>query len=222
MDKEIFVQNVKRYCSLRGVKPTVACRESGAGRSLLTNLEQNGSLPSVEKVQKLAAYLGVTTSELLGEEKEPAPEDGVGLSERHQQLIQLFDAASPDLQAAALAVLRSADEQVKGPDPWQVIVEPVQVQRLKNVPVKGPGTRPVRVDTKTLRSGHFEWKAQTLETGQGEDLTPGQVRWHIAEERIKRSETIPSKMRKERLKEITEILEAVQRTKGTGSGQGHK
>lgn len=73
MEKEIFVQNVKKYCSLRGVKPTVACRESGAGRSLLTNLEQNGSLPSVEKVQMLAAYLGVTTSELLGEEKEPVP-----------------------------------------------------------------------------------------------------------------------------------------------------
>lgn len=68
MDKQVFVQNVKMYCQLRGIKPTVACRESGAGRSLLTNLEQNGSLPSVEKVQLLAQYLGVTTSELLGEE----------------------------------------------------------------------------------------------------------------------------------------------------------
>ena len=61
------MQNIKIYCQLRGVKPTVACRESGAGRSLLTNLEQNGSLPSVEKVQLLAQYLSVTTSELLGE-----------------------------------------------------------------------------------------------------------------------------------------------------------
>lgn len=69
MDKAIFVENVKKYCALRGVKPTTACRESGAGRSLLTNLDQNGSLPSVEKVQQLADYLGVTTSELLGEEK---------------------------------------------------------------------------------------------------------------------------------------------------------
>ena len=66
MDKALFVENVKKYCAVRGVKPTVACRESGAGRSLLTNLEQNGSLPSVEKVQLLAQYLGVTTSDLLG------------------------------------------------------------------------------------------------------------------------------------------------------------
>ena len=67
MDKALFVENVKKLCAIRGIKPTVACRESGAGRSLLTNLEQNGSLPSVEKVQMLAQYLGVTTSELLGE-----------------------------------------------------------------------------------------------------------------------------------------------------------
>lgn len=67
MDKALFVENVKKLCAIRGIKPTAACRESGAGRSLLTNLEQNGSLPSVEKVQMLAQYLGVTTSELLGE-----------------------------------------------------------------------------------------------------------------------------------------------------------
>lgn len=67
MDKTFFVESVTKYCAIKGVKPTVACRESGAGRSLLTSLEQNGSLPSVEKVQLLAQYLGVSTSELLGE-----------------------------------------------------------------------------------------------------------------------------------------------------------
>ena len=87
MDKEIFVQNVKKYCSLRGVKPTVACHESGAGRSLIANLK-NDSLPSVEKVQMLAAYLGVTTSGLLGEEKEPAPvaEGGPAYPPEYDQL----------------------------------------------------------------------------------------------------------------------------------------
>lgn len=36
----------------------------------MTNLESKGSLPSVEKVQLLAQYLGVTTSDLLGEIKD--------------------------------------------------------------------------------------------------------------------------------------------------------
>ena len=35
MDIDVFVQNVKRYCALKGVKPTVACDESGAGKNLL-------------------------------------------------------------------------------------------------------------------------------------------------------------------------------------------
>ena len=67
MDREVFVQNIKNYCALRGIKPTVACRESGAGPNLINQMLTRGSIPSVEKVQLLAQYLGVTTSELLGE-----------------------------------------------------------------------------------------------------------------------------------------------------------
>ena len=57
MDKEIFVQNIKKQCSLRGVKPTIACRESGAGADLINQIERRGSVPSVgaknKKVSKL-------------------------------------------------------------------------------------------------------------------------------------------------------------------------
>ena len=67
MDRDLFVENVKNICNLRGIAPTVACRESGAGRNFINHIEVRGSIPSVEKVSLLAAYLGVTTSELLGE-----------------------------------------------------------------------------------------------------------------------------------------------------------
>ena len=67
MDIERFVQLVKYYCSKKNVKPTVACREAGVGQSFINNMESRGSIPSVEKVQQLARYLGVSTSELLGE-----------------------------------------------------------------------------------------------------------------------------------------------------------
>lgn len=95
MDSLEFVQNVKKYCSLRGVKPTVACRESGVGTSFINNVEK-GSTPSVEKVQMLASYLGVTTSELLGEEKEPAP---AGLSVKEAAVLDKYR-AKPELQPA--------------------------------------------------------------------------------------------------------------------------
>ena len=76
MNKEIFVQNVKRLCLEKGIKPTNACTESGVGGSFLSD-SVRGQTPSVAKVQMLANYLGVTTSELLGEEK-PTPVSGDG------------------------------------------------------------------------------------------------------------------------------------------------
>ena len=72
MDANVFVQNVKKYCAIKGVAPTVACRESGAGKSLMSQVAQ-GIVPSVAKVQLLAQYLGVTTSELLGEAQKSSP-----------------------------------------------------------------------------------------------------------------------------------------------------
>ena len=67
METDIFVQNVKKYCDIKGVKPTIACAESGAGKDLLGQLKSRGTIPSVAKVQLLAQYLGCTVSDLLGE-----------------------------------------------------------------------------------------------------------------------------------------------------------
>lgn len=69
-----FVQNIIRACQRKGVKPTVACRESGAGERMLENVKR-GSIPSVDKVWKLAQYLDVTVSELLGEIAEASPDE---------------------------------------------------------------------------------------------------------------------------------------------------
>lgn len=112
MDKDVFVQNIKKYCKIKGVKPTVACRESGVSSSFINNIEGKGQIPSVEKVQMLANYLGVTVSELLGEEK-PAPGDRDGLSAEQLELVSLFSTAPPALRAAALAVLKAAEARDK-------------------------------------------------------------------------------------------------------------
>ena len=72
MNSEKFVQNIKMFCDAKHIKPTVACRESGVGTSFINNVER-GQTPSVAKVQMLADYLGVTTSELLGEETGASP-----------------------------------------------------------------------------------------------------------------------------------------------------
>ena len=123
MDKEKFVQNIKAYCALRGIKPTVACRESGAGRSFLTSLTINGSIPSVEKVQLLAQYLGVSTSELLGEHLPTVP-----AFPEHPDLVNLYDQLSEEAQQEVMAFIEFKRTQetkaVKGSIPLESLGDP--------------------------------------------------------------------------------------------------
>lgn len=114
MNREKFVQNIKYYCKLKNVKPTPACRDAGVGSSFLNSIER-GQTPSVGAVQRLAEYLGVTTSDLLGEEK-PTGDQAGGLSEEMIEIIELYDKASPELQAAALAMLKAAEAARSAPD----------------------------------------------------------------------------------------------------------
>lgn len=101
MDAQIFVQNIKNFCEMKGVKPTVACRESGVGTSFINNVER-GQTPSVAKVQMLAEYLGVTVSELLGEK----PPTGQLASGQEMEFARLFAQLSSDQQALVLAQLQ--------------------------------------------------------------------------------------------------------------------
>ena len=119
MDKELFVQNVKKYCALKGVKPTVACEESGAGKNLLSQLTNRGTIPTIGRVQLLAQYLGCTVSDLLGEQppksaKAAAPE-GSGLSE---EFARIFQGLTPENQNKIISeMLRRQREQESPSDP---------------------------------------------------------------------------------------------------------
>lgn len=101
MDKKLFVENIKKICKAKGIKPTVACRESGVDKSFINNIEARGQVPSVEKVQMLAAYLGVTTSELLGEEIAPTP-----VAEGGPRYPPEYDLLDPEDQALIDSMIR--------------------------------------------------------------------------------------------------------------------
>lgn len=106
MDRDIFVQNIKTHCAAKGVKPTVACRESGVGTSFINDLER-GKTPSVAKVQMLAQYLDCTVSDLLGED--PTPPDPV-----RQEFIRLLDGMTAEQRNELFAfMLRQKREQEK-------------------------------------------------------------------------------------------------------------
>lgn len=103
MDTEVFVQNVKAYCALKGVKPTIACAESGAGKSLISEVTNRGRVPSVERIQLLAQYLGCTVSDLLGETPGALPAVPEGPTAQFLKLfLSLDDKAQNEIVAEML------------------------------------------------------------------------------------------------------------------------
>lgn len=94
LDRDIFVQNIERYCAIKGVTPTVACRDSGVSSSFLVNIKR-GQTPSVAKVQQLAQYLGCTVSDLLGEKATSSPPS------EDDELLQKISTLAPERRKQA-------------------------------------------------------------------------------------------------------------------------
>lgn len=112
MDNKKIVENIQRICKERGTTPTVAGEKSGAGKSLVSQLKTRGIMPSIEKFQMLAEYLGVTTSELLGEEK-PTPVSGDGqIGPAKKALLDMMEDMN-ESELLALAELVKATKKMR-------------------------------------------------------------------------------------------------------------
>lgn len=105
LDVLTVVENIQRICKNRGITPTAACKESGAGKDLVTNMKTKGTQPSIERIRLLAQYLGVTTGTLLGEEKQPSPSNEGGLSSEAIEIASAYDQATEKEQNTVRLIL---------------------------------------------------------------------------------------------------------------------
>lgn len=112
MDKDLLVQNIIRYCTVRGEPPTVACVNAGLGKDFLSDIKR-GRTPSVSKVADMAAYLNVSTSDLIGDnvsnldtKKEPVD------SENSEEASRLLDLLSQLNEEGRERLLEYADDLV--------------------------------------------------------------------------------------------------------------
>ena len=95
MDKDLLIQNVIKYCTAANVLPTKACIEAGVGKSFMSSV-RSGKIPSVAKVADLAAYLGVATSDLVGDAQ---------MSSEDAELLRLFHEINPEGQEKTLSYM---------------------------------------------------------------------------------------------------------------------
>lgn len=66
MDKELLANRIIDYCKRQGKGHTVVCEEAGVGKDLIRNIRL-GKKTELWRVADLAAHLGITTSDLIGD-----------------------------------------------------------------------------------------------------------------------------------------------------------
>ena len=92
-----------------GKTKTYLCKQMGRPPYYLRDvIKQKNKIPD-DLQEILAQELGTTVAALNGEKEKPTPEGE--LSGKALELVQLFEKASPELRAAALAVLRAAEDK---------------------------------------------------------------------------------------------------------------
>ena len=115
MDILTVVENIQRICRERGTTPTAACKESGAGKDMVTNMKKKGTQPSIEKIRLLAGHLGVTTDELLGEKTPPPPFSNSELSCESQEIAIAYEQATEKEQKTVRFILSDYLHEFKAP-----------------------------------------------------------------------------------------------------------
>ncbi len=87
----------------------------GLTKNTFTNWKAGHSESYKKLLPQIAEFFNVSVDYLLGKENSPLSNEN-GLSASQREIIALFDAAPPELQAAALAVLKSAEQQTHTQD----------------------------------------------------------------------------------------------------------
>lgn len=66
--------NIEKLCSERGIKAGRLCADLGISRGIISDLKSGRTKKlSAENLSKIAAYFGVSTDYIIGEENEKAP-----------------------------------------------------------------------------------------------------------------------------------------------------
>lgn len=90
------------------ITPYKLSKETGIWQSTLSDWKLGKSTPKLDKLEKIAEYLGVTVDYLLGKTdiKENIPKEN-DLSEKEQLLLKLFRCSSEENQELIIRMMKS-------------------------------------------------------------------------------------------------------------------
>lgn len=107
---------IREIREAKNLQQKVLAKNLGIKPNRLSQYETGAREPDLKTLDQIATELDVSVDDLMGrttQKEKPTPDIEDGLSAEMQEIIRLYDQASPELQAAALAVLRSAEAAEK-------------------------------------------------------------------------------------------------------------
>lgn len=108
MNTQIIVDRISELCKEKSVSINQMLKETNLNKSLVDNLKK-GSMPSIDKVECVADYFGVSVDYLLGktEQKEkPTAKGGEPNDVLFNEAAALMERLSPEAQDEAMRYLR--------------------------------------------------------------------------------------------------------------------
>ena len=122
----MFYDKYVELCDQRNISPTAAALEIGLSKATPTKWKTSGATPSGDNLKKIAAYFGVTESDLLSDESIQLPANNDESSKRIELredlrnsmafrilFDTLEDATDADILEAAATIARRKEEREK-------------------------------------------------------------------------------------------------------------
>lgn len=72
MDKEVFANNIVRYCKAKKINPSDLGKEVGLSSTFVSDIKR-GRMPRINSVAQVADYLEVSISQLVGDPRVAPP-----------------------------------------------------------------------------------------------------------------------------------------------------
>lgn len=109
--RDIFKTNLNRFIVSSGKNKKMISDEMGIPYTTLAEWANGKKFPRADGIEKLADYFKILKSDLLEENDNTQRPDILvkTLTDDEKEILYLFEAASPQIRAAALAVLKASD-----------------------------------------------------------------------------------------------------------------
>jgi len=103
-----MAENIQYHMKKNNKTRQELCEALNVPYTTLTDWLNGKTYPRIDKIEIMSHYFGISKADLV--EEKPAIQEDDELTAKEKEYIKLYRAATPELQAAAMAALEAAEK----------------------------------------------------------------------------------------------------------------